>query len=266
MKIYKIFRRVLIALAILYFILCMSACFLQEKLLFFPEKLSADYKFQFDYPFEERNLGCTTGDTLNELFFKTDSAKGTVVYFHGNAGSLRTWGTVAERFLRNKYDVLIIDDANYGKSKGHFSEKNFFSDAQAVFDDVKKNTDESKIIVYGRSLGTGIATYVASENHPQKLILESPYYSVKDVAHHTYPFLPTFILKYPFRTDIYIQKVQCPIYIFHGTDDEVVYYDSSIKLKNYFKSSDTLFTIQGGHHNDLNKFEAYKTNLNKILE
>jgi fermentation-respiration switch protein FrsA (DUF1100 family) len=262
----KIIRKIFLVLSILYVIVCLSACFLQEKLLFFPEKLQADYKFQFDYPFEERNLACPTGDTLNELVFKTDSSKGMVLYFHGNAGSLRTWGSVAGRFLKNKYDVTVIDYQKYGKSRGKFSEKNFFDDAQAVFNDVKNNYKESNIVVYGRSLGTGIAAYIASENKPGKLVLEAPYYSLKDVAHHIYPFLPTFILKYPFRTDLFIQKVKCPIYIFHGTDDEVIYYDSSLKLKKYFSSDDTLFTIAGGHHNDLSKFDSYNFNLNKILE
>jgi fermentation-respiration switch protein FrsA (DUF1100 family) len=73
-------------------------------------------------------------------------------------------------------------------------------------------------------------------------------------------------LKYPFRTDLFIQKVKCPIYVFHGTDDEVIYYESSVKLKKNFSQNDTLFTISGGHHNDLSKFEAYNSNLNKILE
>ena len=243
----------------------LSACFLQEKLLFFPEKLPSDFKFQFAHSFEEKYIACPSGDTLSALLFNAHSAKGTVIYFHGNAGSLRTWGSVAERFLKENYSIIIIDYPRYGKSRGKLSEENLFSDAQAVLNEVKKQTDESHIVVYGRSLGTGIAAHLASENHPQKLILESPYYSLKDVAHHVYPFLPTFILRYPIRTDLFLPNVKCPVYVFHGTDDEVIYYESSLKLQKLFKTSDTLFTIPGAHHNDLNNFDGYKSNLRYIL-
>src|SRR5580765_4625113 len=100
----RIIRRIVIIFVLLYVAVCVSAYFLQEKLLFFPEKLTDDFKFQFGYPFIERNIPSSSGDTINELIFQSDTSKGLVIYFHGNAGSLRTWGTVAERFLKNKYD------------------------------------------------------------------------------------------------------------------------------------------------------------------
>ena len=145
MRIARLFKRIFIILIILYIAICSVAYFLQEKLLFFPEKLSADFKFQFDYPFEESNITCSNGDTLNQLLFHADSAKGVVIYFHGNAGSLRTWGTSAEHFLKNNYDVAITDYACYGKSKGHLSEKNLLADAQAVFDNAKRDTRNQRL-------------------------------------------------------------------------------------------------------------------------
>jgi uncharacterized protein len=242
----------------------MVYCF-QEKLMFFPEKLPANYVFQYDEPYEEMNVKSIHDNVINCLLFKAENAKGIVLYFHGNAGSLRSWGSVAADFLPLQYDICILDYPGYGKSKGKISEASLFADAQSVYNEIKKRCNESEIVIYGRSIGTGIAAHLASENNPQKLILESPYFSMKDFSHHLYPFLPAFLLRYPFRTDLYFPKIKCPVFIFHGKKDEVVYYESSIKLQELFKKQDRLFTIEQGHHNDLNEFSMYHLALKEIL-
>lgn len=174
--------------------------------MFFPEKIPADYVFQFVEPHEEINIESINGNVINCLLFKAENSKGIILYFHGNAGSIRSWGSVAADFLPLQYDVCVSDYPGYGKSKGKISETSLFNDAQSVYNEFKKHYNESEIIIYGRSIGTGIAAHLASENNPQKLILESPYYSMKDFSRHLYPFLPAFLLRYPLRTDLYFQK------------------------------------------------------------
>jgi len=80
------------------------------------------------------------------------------------------------------------------------------------------------------------------------------------------PIVPSFLLRFNFNTYQYLQKIKCPVYIFHGTEDEVVYYGSSQKLKKYLKPSDQLITIEGGGHNNLITFAEYREKLKEVLK
>lgn len=84
-------------------------------------------------------------------------------------------------------------------------------------------------------MGTGIAAKTAGENNPKMLILQAPYYSMSDMMRQSYPFVPNFLLKYKLQTYLFIQKITAPIVIFHGEQDEIIHYDSSLKLKNLLK-------------------------------
>jgi len=262
----RFLKRAFIVLLMIYGFICISVYIFQEKLLFFPEKLSDDYTFQFYSDFTEQNIKSTSGNILNGLLFTADSAKGLVVYFHGNGGSLERWGTVSEEIVPRHYELLIIDYPGYGKSKGKMSEENLYADAQSVYDFAKTKFGEDKITVYGRSIGTGIAAHLASENSPHRLILEAPYYSMNDLSSRLYPFLPSFILRYPLRTDLFLPKVKCPVTVFHGSDDEIIYEGSSEKLKPLLKHDDKVFIIAGGHHNDLKLFDEFQNQLSKTLQ
>ncbi len=240
---------------------------IQEKLIFYPEKLPDDYKYKFEFTekFIERNYTPEKNVLINSLFFKSVSSKGLVFYLHGNAGSLRSWGNIAEDFIKNNYDVLIIDYRGYGKSRGKMSEKALYSDALYIYNNLKKEYMEEHIIVYGRSIGTGIAAYLASKRSPGLLILESPYYSLSDIIKKYYPIVPEFLINYKFKTNTYFEHITCPVKLFHGDKDEIIYYGSSLKLKKLFKKNDELITIEGGHHNDLSSFNKYQQRLKEIL-
>ncbi len=239
--------------------------FFQEKLIFYPEKIPTDYQYQFVNDFIETNYKIDKKTTLNAILFRAESSKGLVFYLHGNAGNLISWGQIAPQFIDNHYDLLIIDYSGYGKSTGKLSEKSLFSDGQFIYDQIKKDYKEDNIVIYGRSIGTGIATHLASNNKPKQLILESPFYNMIDLAKSIYPWLPKFLIRYPLRTDRYIKNVECPIALFHGTNDEIINYKSSLKLEEFLKDTDRLFLIKGGHHNDLSSFESYHYHLGEIL-
>jgi len=242
--------------------------FLQEKIIFLPTVLEQDYQYQFNHNFEELNLQTDDGAKLNAIHFKVENPKGVILYFHGNAGDLSRWGSIAEYFVGKQYDVLIMDYRTYGKSTGKLSEAVFYTDAQLFFDFLKKQYDEKEIILYGRSLGTGIATYLASKNNPKQLILETPYYSILDVAKDRFPVFPIEkLLKYEFPSYKFIKDVSCPITIFHGTNDEVVPYASAKKLFDVAPKSETTFvTIKDGNHANLNTFDAYHHHINNTLK
>lgn len=254
-------------LVLLYIAVCILVYFIQERLLFFPEKLPATFTFHFPEPFEETTILTADGTPLNGLLFTSTSRKGLIFYLHGNAGSLRSWGEVAGVYTKLGYDVFIFDYRGYGKSGGHISsEAQFYADVQTVYDQLKINYPEQQITVLGYSIGTGAAARLAADNHPQRLILQAPYFSMKDMARYYYPFLPSFLLKYTFPTYRNIKRTTVPVTIFHGDQDEVIYHGSSVKLQAYFKPGDTLITLQGQGHNGMTYNPVYQQALMRVLE
>jgi uncharacterized protein len=130
---------------------------------------------------------------------------------------VRTWGEVAKTYTDLNYDVYMLDYRGYGKSEGMITnEELLYQDLQTVYDELKSKYDESKIVVLGYSIGTGLAAKIASVNNPKLLILQAPYYSLTDLMKHTFPIIPTFILKYKFETNKFLTDCKMPVIIFHG--------------------------------------------------
>lgn len=263
----KLILKIVKALLIVYILICGLLYLFQEKIIFLPEKLQSDYRFHFDQKFEEIGIKSTDGKILNSILFKVDKPKGLIFYLHGNAGSLKTWGEIAETYRYFNYDVFMLDYRGYGKSEGSISsEKQMFDDIQTAYDYLKSKYEEKEIIVLGYSIGTGPAAKLASANNPRLLILQAPYYSLTDMMQHRYPLIPTFLLKYKFETNKYIKNCNMPVVVFHGTNDKVIYYGSSLKLKKLFKASDTLFTLKRERHEGISENFEYLSEMNKILE
>lgn len=236
----------------IYILICALMFLLQEKLIFFPDKLHKDYKFGFNQNFEEIYVTTEDQNALHGLLFKADSSKGVIYYLHGNGGAMDRWGTVAETYIRLGYDLFILDYRGYGKSEGRIErEAQLFQDVQRVYDELLKVYDEDNIIVLGYSIGTGLASHLASKNNPKMLILQAPYFSLGDVVKHAYPFVPPFLLKYKLETYKYITDCKMPIILIHGDIDEVIPHSQSVKLKALLKESDQLITLKGQGHNGM---------------
>lgn len=247
--------------------------FNQEAMLFQKATLPQDFAFDFEEEYEELFLETEPNAQINALYFKTKNPKGIVLYFHGRGGNLSgNWGKVSREFTNRGYELFVMDYRGFGKSTGKLSEKALCHDADFCYDYCTNLYDENKIVVYGRSLGTGIATYVASHHDPKSLVLESPYFSILDMTPRQAPYLPRFLiptlLKYHFRTDKWIVRVDAPIHIFHGTEDELVPYDSSTRLLTLLKDKRdaSLISIEKGTHNHLRFHPKYQNALSLILE
>ncbi len=241
--------------------------FLQEKFIFLPSKLPQDYAYSFALPHTEFNLETQDGAVLNGLHFKNSDSKGVVLYFHGNAGDLSRWGEIALFFVEKNYDVVIMDYRTYGKSTGKLSPQALFDDAQLFYDYTLKQYAEGDITLYGRSLGTGIATELASRNRPKQLVLETPFYSLLDVARDMFPILPvSLFLKYKFPSFEYVQELSSPVSIFHGTSDSIVPFESGKKLFDTIpNASKIFFKVDNGGHNDLITFPQYHVGIKEVL-
>ena len=265
-KLKRRLKKAVMILLSIYIMIGSALYFFQEKLLFLPSRLEQNYQYQFNYNFEELFFKPDESTTINALHFKVDNPKGVILYFHGNAGDLSRWGTIAEYFVAQQYDVLIMDYRTYGKSIGKLSEDALYRDAQYCYDYLLNNYSENEITLYGRSLGTGIASYIASKNNPKQLVLETPYFSILDVAKDRFPWLPVKqILKYQFPTYQFLLQTRCPITIVHGTDDDVVPYASAEKLLKLDIDHLSFITVEGARHNNLIEFEAYHTTIKELL-
>ena len=263
----KILIRTLKLLILFYLIICIVLYFFQEKVIFAPEKLDKNFKFTFIGNFQELNIKTEDQKILNGILFKTDSSKGVIFYLHGNAGSLNSWGEVAKTYTELGYDVYMLDYRGYGKSEGVItSQSQLFKDVQTAYNKIKDRYSEDKIVVLGYSIGTGLATKIASTNNPRLLILQAPYYSLTYMMRHTYPIIPTFLLKYKLKTNQFIQDCKMPIVIFHGNQDEVIPYESSLKLKDLLKPNDTLITLKDQRHNGMTDNPEYRKEIKKILD
>ena len=268
----KLLKKILIGIAatmaVLYIALCLLLWFKQEKMIFHPSPLPTNYKFTYTGNYKEIRVPTFDGKVLNGLLFKADSSKGLVFYLHGKAGALDTWGDIAETYTSLGYDMFILDYRGFGKSEGSiYSQEQFYKDVQAAYDLLKKDYPESKIVVEGYSIGTGPAAMLAATNHPKLLILQAPYYSLTDLGEHLYPSItPRFLNRYKFETFRYVQDCKAPVVVFHGDADEVIYYDSSLKLKEHFKQGDTLFMLKDAAHGQINQNEDYQRELKELLK
>ncbi|MGN6419701.1 MAG: alpha/beta hydrolase [Pseudobacter sp.] len=247
--------------------LSIIAYFIQEKLIFKPERLPADFQFKYDVPFRELFFDIAPGVRINGLHFYRKDSKGLILYFHGNTRSIKGWAKYARDFYRYDYDVVMVDYRGFGKSTGKRSEREMLSDMQFVYDTLKKQCTEDHLILYGRSIGSGFATKIASDNNPRYLILDSPYYSFKKVIQRFLPILPVrFVLRYHLRTDLWIRKVKCHTYIIHGTRDLLIPIRHSEQLQHLNPAGITLIRIHGGGHNNLTVFPEYHNFIRDILK
>jgi uncharacterized protein len=262
----KKFFRLLIILFIVYVVIGILFFLFQDVILFHARSLDKEYQFSFEQPFEEVNVD--RGDrNLNFVKFKTGSArKGIVLYFHGNRRNLERYARFSSSFTKHGYEVWMPDYPGFGKSTGNRTEEAMYSDASFLYSMALKEVPAENIIIYGKSIGTGVASYMASMEKSKALILETPYYSINKLVQYYMPVYPVdFLLKYKFPQHDYIKNVEEPVIMFHGTKDEVIPYKHSQKLKQENQNA-KLILIEKGKHNNLPSFLPFRNALDSILK
>lgn len=239
---------------------------IQEKLIFHPVVLPANYQYKFDVPFEELLIRINKKETISAVLFKADKPRGMALYFHGNGQNVEKYVKYLDVFRRNQYNVLMMDYRSFGKSTGKLKEQTFYDDALQMYKVARVRFAPWQIVIYGKSLGTGVAAQLASVRDCKQLILETPYYSLPDVVKQFAPVYPyDYIMNFKFPTYEYIRDIKAPVVIFHGTDDWVVPQGSSEKLKPLLKPEDEYVTIPGGEHNNLAKYPVYNQKMDSLL-
>ncbi len=233
----------------------------QESLIFPATTLPADHQFRTDLPYRERTIA-VDGAELNALHFRQPNPRGLMFFLHGNGGNLQSWTTGVDYYRRVNYDLFIIDYRGYGKSTGQIeSEEQLHADVRKAWDAVAGEYAGKPIVLYGRSLGTALATKLATEVEPDLLVLVSPFRNMLSMAQE----------RYPFPSDEYIGDVRAPILFVHGDRDRLIPLEHSEALLRLAVTPTELLVIEGAGHNDLHRFPSYLDGLaaalpDKVLE
>lgn len=263
----KIYR-VIIVITLIYCSIGIALYHLQEKFLFHPVALPGDFQFKFDIPFKEVNIPMNKTDTLNMIqFFPADSAaKGVVLYFHGNSDNVTRYAKNARSFTGKGYEVWMPDYPTYGKTTGELSEENMYRQAKEVYKLAHSKFSSDSIFVYGKSLGSGVASYIAAKEKCAALILETPFYSIPSLFSAYAPIYPTSRMShFKFPVAEYLEEVTEPVVIFSGTSDKVIPYRNASKLKKVLKPGDEFITIENGTHNNVTSFPIFQKKMDSVF-
>lgn len=265
----KILKKTIITLIILYPVVGVLLYYFQQKIIFHPQSIGVAATYQFNIPHGEMNIDLPEHDYNIVQFYSASndsSNKKLVLYFHGNMTNISHYADFAPYFTKHGYEVWMIDYPGYGKSTGRLTEKSIYHGGFVLYDTaLAKGFKAENIIIYGKSLGTGVASNLASQKDCRRLILETPYYSMPSLAKTYFPIYPSLIVKYNFPVYQFIQKVKSPVSIFHGDDDGTIPYSNSSQLKSLLKPKDEFITIPRGDHNNLFNFGIMKNGIDSLM-
>ena len=263
----KLFRWIKV-IVFLYAAIGIALFYLQEQFLFHPSVIDRNIPWKFDVPFEEVDLAINETDTVNLVkFFPAGSVrKGVVLYFHGNRDNIGRYAKFSSNFTKYGYEVWMEDYPGFGKSVGNRTEKVLYEQAAQLYKLALSKYEADSIVIYGKSLGTGIAAYTAATGKARRLILETPYYSIPSLFSCYAPIYPNSrMATYKIPTYAYLSDIKYPITVFHGTDDGVIPYRNAERLKEVLKATDEFITVEGGTHRNLNDYPMFQKKLGLLL-
>lgn len=244
---------------VLYLLALTWLWFRQERLLFFPEPWP-----QQDPPaLHAADVRSTwvevPGAKLHALHLQQANARGLVFFLHGNGGNLASWFVNADYYRRAGFDLFMLDYRGYGRSTGQIeSEAQMMDDVRAAWRQVSPQYAGRPVVVYGRSLGTGLAAQLSAEVNPALTVLVSPYRSMVAMTREKYPIVPVVLLRYPLQTDQVVARIKNPIWLVHGQRDQLIPPShSEALLAAAGPGHARLLRLPEAEHNDVHEFKAY---------
>ncbi len=224
-----------------------------------PERMGLDYE---DVAFEAED-----GVTLHGWFLPAQAERGTLLFFHGNAGNISHRLDSLRIFHDLDYSVFIIDYRGYGRSEGRPSEEGLYADARAAWDYLvsERGIDPARIVAFGRSLGAAVAACLARERRLGGLILESGFTSVPDLGADLYPWLPVRRLaRLEYDARACVAEVDVPVLVVHSPDDEIIPFHHGEALAE--AAGAELLRIRGDHNTGfLRSGDLYRRGLDRFL-
>lgn len=238
----------------------------QERLLFQPQAWPEHEPSTILAPDVHSVWVDVPGARLNALHLRQPHARGLVFYLHGNAGNAATWFSNVDFYRKAGFDLFMLDYRGYGRSTGHIeSEAQLLADVRAAWDQVSPQYTGRPCVVFGRSLGTGLAARLASEVQPTLTVLVSPYTSMMALAGEQYPWVPQAVLRYPLRSDQAVPQIRGRIWIAHGQLDELIPPRHAQALAALAAGQATVLIVPGVAHADVQTSEVYLNGLERAL-
>lgn len=263
-KLLKLFKIIGIIMGIIYLAICTLLYAKQDDLLFHPQpntlqevseilKATPDFDtLSFVMKDGNRACGYISKDTVKEKL-------PLVLYFGGNAEEVSHLSDYKKYFSNTV--MVLMNYRSFGLSQGVISEKTMFSDALEVYDKLKNNPeiDTNKIIVIGRSIGTGVATYLSSQRKTNATVLITPYENMIDVAFEKYPFVPiSLLIKHRFESDKYAPTITSPMLALISSNDQVIPKHHAYKLKEAWKGKTEALEVNEDHNSIMRNEEVWK--------
>jgi pimeloyl-ACP methyl ester carboxylesterase len=239
-----------------YALLCAALWLAQERLIFRGTPLPAEHRFAAGRDVHEGWVD-VPGARLNTLHLRLPNPDGVVFFLHGNGGNLQTWFFNVDFYRRLNMDLFMLDYRGYGKSSGRVeSQAQLEADVRAAWDSVAPRYAGRHRVIFGRSLGSGLAARLAAEVQPEQTVLVAAYESLQALTAEIYPWVPGALLRYPLRTDEAIGRLRGPVLLVHGLRDSVIPASHSQRLQQRAPGATLLLLPEAGH-GDIHRFDAY---------
>lgn len=242
---------IVLTLVVAYVIFAGLVYTFQSSLIYYPaRKLDATPK-QFGLTYEPISFRTEDGVALSGWYLPAEESRGVLLFFHGNAGNISHRMLSLQLFNRLGLSTFIFDYRGYGQSEGRPSETGTYRDAEAAWRYLveKRKVDPSRIVVFGRSLGAAIGSYLATKHTPRALIVESGFTDVPDLAAKFYPFLPVRRLtRFHYTTIDYVTRRNCPILVVHSRDDDIIPFSHGRRIFEAAHPPKEFLEITGTHN------------------
>lgn len=223
--------------------------YLERTSVFYPEKDLLATPEDIGLDFEDTYFVTDDHVRLHGWFIKNETAKSTILIFHGNAGNIGGRLSTIEFYHQLGLNIFIIDYRGYGNSQGRPTEKGLYLDAKAAYQylTTKRNILAENIIVYGASLGGAAAIDLVSRNMVGGIVIDSSFSSAKDMAKLIYPFIPSFMIFLDFDNVKKVATIKAPKLFIHSIDDQTIPFKLGKKLFDAAAQPKILVEVSGVH-------------------
>jgi uncharacterized protein len=223
---------ILLSFLIIYFLIIILTYIFQRNLLYHPNE---NNYLNDQLLLAIKKVKIKTGNNIDLLSWyhnKDINSYKTILFLHGNAGTLENRIHKINHFKDINVNLLIISWRGFSKNQGKPNEQGLYEDARSAIEWLRsKGIKESDIIIYGESLGTGVASEIAQHKNFAGVILESPFTSMIELGKEKYPFLPVkFLLKDTYESNKKIKNIKAPVLVMHGKVDDIVPFHMGKKI------------------------------------
>ncbi len=254
-----------------YALLCGLFYAYQHLLYFQPKALDVNHVFTFPVrvKFSSVKIPFDENTTIDVVKFKQDDTtsapKGVVLFFHGNRFNVEHYSTYAPYFTKHGYEVWMPDYPGYGRSTGEIETGMIEELAVQLYQMARVQYAPEQIMIYGKSLGTGVASYLASRRDCRRLVLETPYYSLSSLTQGYAWFIPVpWLMRFNLKTGEYFKDVNAPITVLAAANDELITLGNTMRLMPEMKTEDAFYILPGCGHNGLPELPKYHEILDSV--